>query len=70
MKVENLRYARDVVNVTMAWCKRKGYSIDRAVQEVVDWLIGEFFWDYWTDKPTVNYDHFSKFISNTMNAVW
>lgn len=70
MTLNKLHYIRAVVNATVEDYKRKGYTMRSAVLEILDTLMTELFWDCENDKPTVNYNLWDMFITNTVRKMW
>lgn len=70
MTFNKLKYIRAVVNATVEDCKRKNYAMRSVVFEILDILMKELFWNYETDMPTVNYDLWDMFITNTVRKMW
>lgn len=70
MTLNKLHYIRAVVNATVEDYKRKEYNMRSAVFEILNILMTELFWDYEADMPTVNYDLWDMFITNTVRKMW
>lgn len=43
-----------------------GVDFAKAVEKTVAECIDLYFWNYYTDMPTVDYDQFSLFVANTL----
>ena len=70
MTLNELCYVQAVVNATVEDCRSREYTMKGAVSEILNILITELFWDYETDMPTVDYNQWDRFITNTVRKIW